>query len=103
MTRRPPRPPSTHTLFPHTSPSGSARAEGPGPALGAAQIDGYNPLARAQSGRRGAAFLDITTLSRCHGNDATLLAADGLHPGAAMHALWADAALPVVTAMPLKL
>lgn len=76
-----------------------ARAEGHEPALVAAQIDRYNAIAQAQAEQRGAAFLDITATSRCHGNDSTMLAADGLHPGAAMHALWADVALPVVRAM----
>src|SRR3546814_8084078 len=75
MIRRPPTSTRPDTLFPFTT------------------LFRSNTIARAQSERRGAAFLDITTLSRCHGNDATLLAADGLHPGAAMHALWADAAL----------
>ncbi|PIQ37799.1 MAG: lysophospholipase [Lysobacterales bacterium CG17_big_fil_post_rev_8_21_14_2_50_64_11] len=76
-----------------------ARAAGHDPRSIAAQIEGYNAIARAQSAARGTAFLDITAISRGHGNDTTMLAADGLHPGAAMHALWANAALPVVTAM----
>lgn len=76
-----------------------ARAEGHEPALIAAQIDRYNAIARAQAEQRSVTFLDITAVSRQHGADSTLLAADGLHPGAAMHALWASAALPVVHAM----
>ncbi|PKM07311.1 MAG: lysophospholipase [Gammaproteobacteria bacterium HGW-Gammaproteobacteria-4] len=76
-----------------------ARSGGHDPARIAAQIDCYNAIARAQAAARGTAFLDITAVSRAHGSDDAMLADDGLHPGAAMHALWASAALPVVRAM----
>lgn len=69
------------------------------PARIAEQIDHYNAIARAQAAARGVAFLDITALSRVHGDETAMLADDGLHPGEAMHALWARAALPVVRAM----
>ncbi len=75
-----------------------ASAEGHQPALIAAQIDQYNAIARAQAVAQGAAFLDITTVSRRHGDDIAMLAADGLHPGAAMHALWAELAKPLAAA-----
>jgi lysophospholipase L1-like esterase len=75
-----------------------AHAEGHQPARIAAQIDQYNAIARAQAVARGAAFLDITTATRRHGDDIAMLAADGLHPGAAMHALWAELAKPLATA-----
>jgi lysophospholipase L1-like esterase len=54
-------------------------------------IEHYNATARAICQRRGVAFVDITMLSRQHGD---ALAADGLHPSAALHARWAEAALP---------
>jgi lysophospholipase L1-like esterase len=76
-----------------------ARSGGHEPARIAAQIDRYNAIARAQAVAQGAEFLDITAVSRAHGSNDAMLADDGLHPGAAMHALWASAALPVVRAM----
>lgn len=76
-----------------------ARAEGRDSAAISAQIDQYNAIAQAAATAHASAFLDITALSRQHGNDISMLAHDGLHPGPAMHALWASAALPVVRAM----
>jgi lysophospholipase L1-like esterase len=35
-------------------------------------------------------FINITQLSRLAEHDASLLAADGLHPSGAMYALWVD-------------
>ncbi|MCA1714750.1 MAG: SGNH/GDSL hydrolase family protein, partial [Gammaproteobacteria bacterium] len=37
----------------------------------------------------------ITALSRARGAEAAMLADDGLHPSAAMHAEWTRLALPV--------
>lgn len=76
-----------------------ARSGGHDPARIAAQIDCYNAIARTQTAAQGAAFLDITVLSRALGSNDAMLADDGLHPGEAMHARWASAALPVVRAM----
>ncbi|MDB6163185.1 MAG: Lysophospholipase and related esterase [Xanthomonadaceae bacterium] len=59
----------------------------------ASELDDYNVAARALCDGFGVAFVDITTLSREHGR--TLCADDGLHPSAALHALWAHAALPI--------
>lgn len=61
----------------------------------AAAIDAYNGAVRSTCGRRGVAFVDITPVSRERGGEPAMLAGDGLHPSAAMHALWAEAALPV--------
>ena len=58
----------------------------------ARELDQFNAAAREEAGRAGAAFVDITPLSRTH---PALLADDGLHPSDAQYALWADAALPV--------
>jgi len=61
----------------------------------AAAIDAHNGAARALCGRCGVAFVDITPASRAHGAEPAMLADDGLHPSAAMHALWTARALPV--------
>ena len=72
-----------------------ARAEKRDPAQVAAEIDAFNDAARQVAEQHGVAFVDITGTSReCGGEDA-MLVADKLHPSAAMHASWADAALPV--------
>ena len=59
------------------------------------ELDAFNAAARALCESLGVAFVDITPVSRERGGDADMLAYDGLHPSAAMHASWADAALPV--------
>ena len=72
-----------------------ARAEKRDPAQVAGEIDAFNAAARQVAEQHGVAFVDITGTSReCGGEDA-MLVADKLHPSAAMHASWADAALPV--------
>ncbi|MDQ3206248.1 MAG: SGNH/GDSL hydrolase family protein [Pseudomonadota bacterium] len=62
----------------------------------AAEIDAFNAAARALCDRQGAAFVDITPVSRVHGSEPAMLADDGLHPSAAMYARWTALALPVV-------
>ena len=57
-------------------------------------LDAFNASARELCERHGVAFVDITGVSRTHGGEARMLAEDGLHPSAAMHALWTDAAMP---------
>lgn len=59
----------------------------------ACEIDAFNAAARTVCSKEGVAFVDITPCSREHGTQ--MLAADGLHPSAAMYTLWAQAALPV--------
>jgi lysophospholipase L1-like esterase len=59
------------------------------------EIDAYNAAARAICIAHGVAFVDITGVSRQHGAEPAMLAGDGLHPSAAMYALWTQAALPV--------
>jgi lysophospholipase L1-like esterase len=61
----------------------------------AAAIDAHNGAARTVCERRGVTFVDITPPSRLHGAEAAMLAEDGLHPSAAMYALWTSRALPV--------
>jgi len=71
------------------------QASGRAAAQIAAELDAFNGAQRAACASRDVAFVDITPLSRARGAEATMLAADGLHPSAAMHALWARAALPI--------
>lgn len=63
------------------------------------ELDAYNAEIARQCAARGVAFIDITDHSRKayrNGHIAApgLLADDGLHPGPAMYAHWADRALP---------
>jgi lysophospholipase L1-like esterase len=59
------------------------------------ELDAFNAAARDTCTSLGVAFVDITAISRERGNEPAMLAGDGLHPSATMHALWTDAALPV--------
>ncbi|MFC5582830.1 SGNH/GDSL hydrolase family protein [Rhodanobacter terrae] len=61
----------------------------------AAELDAYNVIARDESHRAGARFVDITGISRAHPD---LVAEDGLHPSAAQYALWVEAIEPIVRA-----
>ena len=63
------------------------------------EIDAFNQAARKRCAGRGVAFVDITPVSRERGGEADMLAADGLHPSAAMYALWAELALPATRAL----
>jgi lysophospholipase L1-like esterase len=60
----------------------------------AAQIDSFNAAARVVTREAGIAFVDVTTDSRRALDDQTLIAADGLHPSAAMYANWVRIVLP---------
>ena len=61
----------------------------------AAEIDAFNAANRDEATAVGTTYVDITGLSRLAGSNRNLLAADGLHPSAAMYAQWARAILPV--------
>jgi lysophospholipase L1-like esterase len=61
----------------------------------ARELDVYNAIARDETARAGAHFVDVTGISRRY---PVLVAGDGLHPSAAQYALWVDAILPVVRA-----
>ncbi len=54
------------------------------------EIDAFNAAARARCNARGVRFIDITPTSRDRGGAADMVAADGLHPAAAMYARWVD-------------
>jgi len=68
------------------------------PAQISAQIDAFNAAARAETSARGAAWVDVTPVSREVAHDSTLAAQDGLHPSATMYARWVDLVLPVAQA-----
>lgn len=59
----------------------------------AREIDAFNAAASAISASLHARYVDITAISRDRGGVVDMLAADGLHPSAAMYALW----LPVIS------
>ena len=61
----------------------------------ARELDAFNAAAAAICAEHGVAFVDIAPVARERGAEAAMLAGDGLHPSAAMYALWAAQALPV--------
>jgi len=65
----------------------------------AREIDAFNAVNRDESAAAGAAYLDVTAISRRAALEPRLLAEDGLHPSGEMYREWAEAALPVVARM----
>jgi lysophospholipase L1-like esterase len=61
------------------------------------EIDAYNAAAEELTRKAGAAFVDITDLTREVETSPGLLADDGLHPSAIDYARWAKRALPAAT------
>jgi len=70
-------------------------AEGRDRAKIAAELDAYNAAKREVCQRHGVAFVNIAPVARKRGAEPAMLAEDGLHPSAAMYALWTDDVLPV--------
>lgn len=64
-----------------------------------AEIDAFNAVNRAESLGAGVQYVDITPATRPPVMEAAMLADDGLHPSAAMYALWVDLALPYMVEM----
>jgi len=60
----------------------------------AAEVDAFNATARVATRQAGTAFVDVTTDSRRAADNKTLIAADGLHPSAAMYGNWARLIIP---------
>jgi len=60
----------------------------------ATELDAYNAAAQVVCEAHGVAFVDVTQVSRERGAQTDMLAEDGLHPSAAMYALWTALALP---------
>lgn len=73
-----------------------AREQGRDAASIAHALDVYNAIARDETTRAGARWVDITPISRRHPE---LVAEDGLHPSAAQYTLWTAATLPVAAAV----
>lgn len=69
-------------------------ADGRDRAAIAAAIDSFNHEAFSAARRAGAGWIDVTALSRRAAEDATLLAADGLHFSPLAHRLIAENVLP---------
>jgi lysophospholipase L1-like esterase len=65
-------------------------AEGRDRAKIAEEIDLFNAINKRISEDAGVKYIDITPLTREARNDISLLADDGLHPGAMDYARWAD-------------
>ncbi len=65
------------------------------PAQIAREIDTFNAIAREEAQARGAAYVNITGLSRAMPD---AVAPDGLHPSGAQYAAWAEAILPAARA-----
>ena len=71
-----------------------ATREGRDAAHVAREIDAFNAIALAEAGNAGAAWVDVTAISRrpeAHDE----LVDDGLHPSGAQYARWTEAILPV--------
>lgn len=64
----------------------------------ATQLDAFNLAAQRIAQARGARFVDTAPISRARGGEVEMLAEDGLHPSAALYALWAEAAASVAPA-----
>jgi lysophospholipase L1-like esterase len=73
-------------------------AEGRDRAAIGSEIDSFNQIAAGLATGAGAAFVDVTPLTRLAATDATLLVSDGLHPSRAMYRMWVDRVLPVAAA-----
>ncbi len=65
----------------------------------AEEIDTYNRINKEISTNAGVAYFDITPISRKAAQDATLLAADQLHPSAKMYGYWVDSYIAEVKKM----
>ena len=54
------------------------------------ELDSYNAIAQKIATLRDISFIDITEISRNAAGDATLIAADGLHPSGKMYKQWVE-------------
>ena len=75
------------------TPFGAADARGPARIAG--EVDAFNAAAREAAAARGAAWVDVTGVSRTQGDR---VVADGLHPDARAYASWTDRIEPAVRA-----
>lgn len=58
------------------------------------ELDAYNTHIHTMCDAHGAAFVDVTAVSRQRGGAPGMLVADGLHPSATQYAEWTRLALP---------
>lgn len=58
------------------------------------EIDHFNAIAREETSKAKARYVDITPISRGVTADQALVAGDGLHPSAKMYAQWVTAIVP---------
>ena len=70
-------------------------AEGRDRAAIGKELDSFNRIAADLATTAGAAFVDITPLTRLAATDGTLLVSDGLHPSGIMYRMWVERVLPV--------
>jgi lysophospholipase L1-like esterase len=59
------------------------------------EINNFNHVAADLATGAGAAFVDITPLTRLAATDTALLVSDGLHPSGIMYRMWVERVLPV--------
>jgi len=76
-----------------------AKRIGANAATVAAAIDRFNVVAKSEAAKVGAAYVDITAITRSHPD---LVADDGLHPSGEMYAEWVKLALPPALSAVLK-
>lgn len=69
-------------------------AEGRDRARIAGEIDAFNAINREEAQRAGAAWVDVTPVSRRVVSEPALVASDRLHPSGSMYRQWAVLALP---------
>jgi lysophospholipase L1-like esterase len=72
-----------------------ALEQGGDPAAIARELDAYNAIAREETARVGAHFVDITALSRRHPGE---VATDSLHPSGDHYARWLEVIAPAARA-----
>lgn len=90
--------PGNNRLLVITIPDFSVTPEGPKYALGrniAEGIASFNRIIIEEATKRGLRVVDIFPASQRMGNDATLVATDGLHPSAKAYAEWEALIYPV--------
>lgn len=62
------------------------------------ELDAFNAINREETLRRHAHWADVSAPSRHAGADASMLAADGLHPSGKQYARWLQAIVPAARA-----
>jgi len=60
----------------------------------ASEIDRFNAVNREVAEHAGVGYVDVTGISRRHGDDPAYLMADGLHPSGRAYHEWAEAVVP---------